>query len=95
MNQAFSKPKEIYVLCQKKQKGENWIRIIRTKILKEKKQKTDKKCQTIYTKKGQDKIVGSGKYYETCDQFLKNIKKNLENVNWTCKEKKEIQIWNL
>ena len=90
--------KELYVLCHKKKQGEKWVRVIRTKILTSKereKDKTDKKCQTIYTKKGQDKVVGSGKYYETCNQFLRNIQKNLENVNWTCEKKSEIQIWNL
>lgn len=83
---------EEYALCEKKNSKD--VRTIRVNIF----QPTgadDRKCETIYTKKGKDEIIGSGKYEGTCYQFLRNIKENLEKANWTCKDISKAQIFHL
>lgn len=43
-------------------------------------------CATLYSKQGEEKLVGSGKNQESCLSFLNNIKTNLEKSNWTCRD---------
>lgn len=43
-------------------------------------------CSTIYSKSGEEKVVGSGKNHESCMNFLNNIKTNLEKSNFTCRD---------
>jgi hypothetical protein len=43
-------------------------------------------CSTMYTKLGDEKVVGSGKNHESCLNFLNNIKTNLEKSNWNCRD---------
>lgn len=49
-------------------------------------------CTTTYTKAGIDKVVGTGKFEPSCQNFLTNVRKNLEEAGWVCKEKTEITI---
>lgn len=42
--------------------------------------------ETVYSKGGESKVIGSGKNYESCLRFLENVKTNLEKSNWACKE---------
>lgn len=78
-----------YVLCEEKKLKR--VRTMRVHIFHSAKE-DDKKCETIYTKQGKDEIVGSGKYKETCYNFLKNIKANLEKANWTCKTNLQARV---
>jgi hypothetical protein len=43
-------------------------------------------CATLYSKEGEEKVVGSGKNHESCMNFMNNIKTNLEKSNWTCRD---------
>ncbi len=43
-------------------------------------------CQTYYSKDGVEKLVGSGRNHDSCVQWLKNIKTNLEKSNWKCRD---------
>ena len=43
-------------------------------------------CTTFYSKLGSEKNVGSGKNNESCENFLNNIRTNLEKSNWNCRD---------
>lgn len=43
-------------------------------------------CSTYYSKAGTEKVVGSGKNHDSCQNFLENIKGNLEKSNWSCRD---------
>lgn len=43
-------------------------------------------CSTYYSKQGEEKVVGSGRNHESCQNFLNNIKTNLEKSSWTCRD---------
>lgn len=43
-------------------------------------------CTTYYSKQGSEKVVGSGKNHASCDNFLANVKSNLEKSNWNCRD---------
>ena len=43
-------------------------------------------CSTLYSKLGEEKVVGSGKNQESFVNFLNNIKTNLEKSNWSCRD---------
>lgn len=43
-------------------------------------------CRTIYSKAGQDREIGNGKYKGTCLRFLKNVRRNLEKAGWSCRD---------
>jgi hypothetical protein len=51
-----------------------------------------KECTTLYSKSGSEKEVGSGKWQESCVNFLTNIRTNLEKSNWTCRDISSTQI---
>ena len=86
---SFNKNLSSYTLCRKE--GENLVRTIRTIEVVDTETK-EKKCQTIYTKKGKDEVIGSGRYPETCKNFLRNIEKNLKSANWQCKDVSQSSI---
>lgn len=52
-------------------------------------------CKTVYTKSGVDRIVGSGQNASSCMQFLNNIKGNLEEAAWSCREVSKVKITDL
>ena len=64
-----------YVIC----KNKDIVRTIRV-------EKSTQSCKTTYTKNGEDKIVGKSKTENVCIEVLTNIKKNLEESNWKCKD---------
>lgn len=72
-----------YVMCSNK----NVVRTIRVDWDKE--QAT---CYTTYTKRGQDRVIGNGKFFESCVQFLTNVQKNLEGAGWSCKDISQASI---
>ncbi|MFK8139019.1 MAG: hypothetical protein AB8E15_11715 [Bdellovibrionales bacterium] len=42
-------------------------------------------CNTIYTKAGKDRVIGEGKFLESCVGFSTNVQANLEKAGWNCK----------
>lgn len=74
-----------YWLC----KGRKEVRTIRVHI-------NDKGiCSTVYTKLGEEKVVGSGRNHESCMNFLNSIKSNLEKSNYTCRDISDTSITSL
>ena len=49
-------------------------------------------CETIYTKAGVDRRVGIATHPESCFQFIENIKGNLEEASWRCKEVSKFKV---
>lgn len=49
----------------------------------------DNKCRAIYTKEGVDATIGSGQYMESCAEYISNVRKNLEEAHWSCRDVKE------
>lgn len=45
------------------------------------------KCKTVYSKGGDAKEVSTSTNYETCENVLNNIRKNLEEGAYSCEEK--------
>ena len=72
---AETKP-STYVIC----KNNSQVRTIRVEI------DAEKVCHTYYSKNGTDKQVGSGKNKGSCDQWLANVKLNLEKSGWKCRD---------
>lgn len=52
-------------------------------------------CSTLYSKLGEEKVVGSGKHHESCMNFMNSIKSNLEKSNWTCRDISDTKITSL
>lgn len=49
----------------------------------------DQKCRAIYTKQGVDETIGSGQITGSCEEYISNVRKNLEEAKWNCREVKE------
>lgn len=64
-----------YVMC----KSQKTVRTIRVTS-------SNEVCQTVYTKAGVDRIVSSGKSRQSCIGVMKNIRDNLEDAAWRCKD---------
>lgn len=58
-------------------------------------EKDNAQCRAIYTKQGVDQIIGSGQYTESCVEFVSNVRKNLEEGKWNCREVKEARMSNI
>jgi hypothetical protein len=50
------------------------------------------KCVTIYTKAGTDRVVGTGIYLQSCISILQNIKGNLEEASWKCRDISQSEV---
>ncbi|MBT4761449.1 MAG: hypothetical protein HOO06_07100 [Bdellovibrionaceae bacterium] len=72
-----------YVIC----KNKKFVRTIRVE-----KQDDKGQCITKYTKAGIDRVIGSGIRMNSCQNFLKNVKGNLERANWSCREISKVQM---
>jgi hypothetical protein len=68
---------EQFVIC----KQSKHVRTIRS--MTEDKQQG---CVAYYSRDGQEKEVGQGKFNETCTKIVDNVRTNLEAANWTCKD---------
>lgn len=66
-----------YVMCRNKK----LVRTVRVKPAS-----GDVQCETTYTKAGIDKVVGYGRNDVSCFNILKNIKSNLEQAGWICRD---------
>lgn len=73
-----AKHRQTYVLCRNK-------KIVRT-IRVEVESGDTQSCETLYTKGGVDRSVGSGINNSSCMRVMNNIKGNLEAASWTCKD---------
>ncbi|MEN0058824.1 MAG: hypothetical protein AAGB31_08320 [Bdellovibrio sp.] len=49
----------------------------------------DQKCRAIYTKQGVDETIGSAQSTSSCVEYISNVRKNLEEAQWSCREVKE------
>lgn len=49
----------------------------------------DQKCRAIYTKQGVDETIGSSQQTNSCEEYITNVRKNLEEAKWNCREVKE------
>ena len=54
--------------------------------------KTGSSCQTVYTKHGQDKVVGKSGTNAVCFEVFNRIRKNLETAAWNCKDISESRV---
>jgi hypothetical protein len=74
---AFAETKPTsYVIC----KNNGQVRTIRVEV------DAQNICHTIYSKQGFEKQVGSGKNKGSCDQWLANVRANLEKSGWKCRD---------
>lgn len=76
---AFARLENTLVLC----KNKKTVRTLRVEVGE------DQKCRAIYTKQGVDETIGSGQYTQSCEDYVGNVRKNLEEANWNCREVKE------
>ena len=72
---AESKPIS-YLLCKLRSN----VRTVRIDL------DSDGVCKTVYSKEGSDKTIGSGRSQASCQNFLNNVKLNLEKSNWKCRD---------
>jgi hypothetical protein len=75
---AFAGMENTLVLCKSKKN----VRTLRVEVSE------DQKCRAIYTKQGVDETIGSNQFAD-CDQYITNVRKNLEEAKWNCREVKE------
>jgi hypothetical protein len=65
-----------YVLCRL-QKNVRTIRI----------EKSDAGvCRTMYTKSGLDSLIGEGRNFNSCKEYLASVRGNLEKAAWKCRD---------
>lgn len=73
------------ILC----KSKKVVRTLRVEVA------DDNKCHAIYTKQGIDATIGSGQYLNSCTQIVSNVRNNLEEAKWSCREVKEAKVSSL
>jgi hypothetical protein len=49
-------------------------------------------CQTIYTKDGKEQTIGSGQNLSSCQKYLEDVRRNLSNVGWKCRDVKDAAV---
>ena len=49
-------------------------------------------CMTMYTKAGQDKLMGGNRSLAACKTVLKTIRNNLEAAQWNCRTVESAQV---
>ena len=77
-----------FYLCIKKTATEVQSRNIRIHQFEK-----DNKCAVIYSVKGKDQLISSGKWLTFCKRTLNQVLDNLEKGLWDCKEKPEVQVF--
>lgn len=82
---AFADLGDSLVLC----KHNKTVRTLRVELGE------DQKCRAIYTKQGVDETIGSGLNPNSCVEFVSNVRKNLEEAKWNCREVKEARTSNV
>lgn len=82
---AFAGLNNKLILCKNKKA----VRTLRVEMAE------DNKCHAIYTKQGIDATIGSGQYMNSCAQIVTNVRNNLEEAKWNCREVKEAKVSSL
>ena len=49
-------------------------------------------CSTTYTKAGVDRVIGTGQFEVSCKKFLNNVRGNLEEAGWKCRNIEQARI---
>lgn len=83
---AAEKPEE-FILCR----NAKTVRTIRV----QKSQEKNGEWVTLYTKSGVDKVVGTGYSLESNVKIAGNIKRNLEEAGWRCRNVNETAVSNV
>src|SRR5688500_16686767 len=78
-NAAVSDTPYAHVIC----KNQKIVRTIRV-------EKGEGKCETVYTKNGQDQIIASGNFPTSCKKFMMDVQDNLTKAGWKCRETQAI-----
>lgn len=68
----------IFLVCER-QKDIRWLRVFSS---------GDGKCKTVYSKDGYTQVVSSATFYASCEAVMLNVKKNIEEGGFKCKEEK-------
>ena len=83
-NAAVSGVPFAHVIC----KNQKIVRTLRVK-------KENGKCETLYTKNGQDQVIASGINANSCKKFLSDVQENLTKAGWKCRETKDAIVSDL
>ena len=75
---AVSETPYAHVIC----KNQKIVRTIRV-------EKGAGKCETLYTKNGQDQVIATGINPPSCKKFLTDVQENLTKAGWKCRETKQ------
>ncbi|MFN3697098.1 MAG: hypothetical protein ACK4VO_06605 [Pseudobdellovibrio sp.] len=75
---STEKSNNIFLVCER-HKEVRWLRIFTG---------TDGKCKSVYSKEGFSQIVSSATYFSSCEAVLNNVKKNIEDGGFKCREQK-------
>jgi hypothetical protein len=70
-----------HVIC----KNQKIVRTLRV-------QKANGKCETLYTKNGQDQVIASGWNATSCKKFLTDVQENLIKAGWKCRETTDSKV---
>ena len=68
----------LFFVCDR-QKEVRWLRVFST---------GDGKCRATYSKDGYVQVVSSATFYASCEAVLLNVKKNIEEGGFKCREGK-------
>lgn len=70
---------ESFILC----KSNKNVRTLRVEV------GSDQKCRAVYTKQGVDEVIGASTGTAACAEIIANVRKNLEEGKWNCRDVKE------
>jgi len=68
----------IFLVCER-HKEVRWLRTFTA---------ADGKCKSIYSKEGYSQVVSSATYFSSCEAVLLNVKKNIEDGGFKCRDQK-------
>jgi len=68
----------LFLVCER-HKEVRWLRVFTA---------ADGKCKSVYSKEGYSQVVSSATYFSSCEAVMMNVKKNIEDGGFKCKEQK-------
>ncbi|MFN3454073.1 MAG: hypothetical protein ACK41T_03880 [Pseudobdellovibrio sp.] len=77
-NSFATDPSNIFYVCDRQKE----VRVIRVFT------SSDGKCKTSYSKEGYTQVVSSASFFASCEAVLQNVKKNIEEGGFKCREEK-------